>query len=485
MKESEQTGWQEPMRDDPFGKPTFTMAHIRRIEEKAGRGERERATIRRFYLAGAAAMLGIVIAAGIGLYYVGLHPSGANVPSGPAPIGLPSTSPTSSASASASPEPTSAQPLYSLKSEVEVLKQPEAYTSVSSLFVANPGPYYMVKERRNGFVQVTNVVSSQWSATGWIPEWYLRTDEASAQAEKVEPYELIVASPIAFRLYPDEPQPSGFELEPGKVVQVTARYGDWMRVNIVTYDSPYVGDKWVPASALEPWDPEKAKEGILRAGAKVYTEDGREKEAPPALEPIQLGGEATDGRYWIGAPGGYAGLIDKADFMPGPFLKLVNQPGMITTPPEVDRTNAVPSSWMIPMPDSEREAYATYREQPSDDLLKGLEPMDVFRYYVTASYAADYETVYALYIQDPKFAMPDRKKFLSDVQSDSGLDEREKKAWDKFMQKYDKLEQRIDGDDAIIAMIDTDGSNAEEREMNFRLIRNKDGIWKVGWLPLQ
>lgn len=484
MKESEQTGWQELMRDDPFGKPTFTMTQIRRIEEKARRGERERVPIRRFYLAGAAAMLGIVIAAGIGLY-VGLHPPGANVPSGPGQIVQPSTSPTASASVSASesPEPTSALQLYSLKSEVEVLEQPEAYTSVPSLFVAHPGPYYMVKDRRNGFVQVTNVVSSQWPATGWIPEWYLRTDEASAQAEEVEPYQLIVASPAAFRLYPDEPQPSGFELEPGKVVQVTARYGDWMRVNIVTYDSPYAGDKWVPASALEPWDPEKAKEGLLRAGAKVYTEDGREKEAPPALEPIQLGGEATDGRYWIGAPGGYAGLIDKADFMPGPFVKVVNQPGEITTADGVDRTNAIPSGWMIP--DSEREAYETYREQPSDDLLKGLEPMDVFRYYVTASYTSDYETVYALYIQDPKYDKPDREKFLSDVQSDSGLEEREKKAWDKFMQRYDKLEQQIDGDTAIIAMIDTDGNNAEEREMNFRLVRNKDGIWKVGWMPLQ
>lgn len=325
MKESEQTGWQELMQGDPFGKPTFTMAHIRRIEEKAGRGERERTPNRRYYLAGAAAMLSIVIAAGIGIY-AGVHPSGTKWPSGPAPTALPSTSPTASdsVSATASPEPSAGLQLHSLKSEVEALEQPEAYASVPSLFVANPGPYYRVKDRRNGFVQVTNVLSSRWPATGWIPEWYLLTDESASRAEKVEPYQMIVAMPTAFRLYPDEPQPSGFELESGKVVQVTARYGDWMRVNIVTYDSPYVGDKWLPASALEAWDPAKAKEGILRPGAVVFDINGEAKDGPPSLNPIKIE-EELSGRYRIVAPGGYIGYIDKADFMPGPFITIVDQ----------------------------------------------------------------------------------------------------------------------------------------------------------------
>lgn len=484
MKESEQERWQELMRGDPFGKPTFTMAHIRRIEEKAGRGERERSPARKYYLAGAAAMLGIVIAAGIGIYS-SVHPFGANLPSGPAPITLPATTPTASASVSATaiPKPSASLPLYSLKSEAEVLEKPEAYTSAPSLFVANPGPYYLVKERRDGFVQVTNVLSSQWPATGWIPEWYLRTDEASSQAEKIEPYQMIVASPIAFRLYPDEPQPSGFELEPGKVVQVTARYGDWMRINIVTYDSPYVGDKWVPASALEAWDPAKAKEGLLRPGAKVYAEDGSEIEAPTALNPIHIEKETFEERYRIGAPGGYVGIIGKTDFIPGPFLKVVDQPGVISPIRVIDQMGSIQAGWMVP--ESEREAYDAYRKQPSDEKLKGLQPMDVFRYYVDASYAADYETVYALFIQDSEYDIPSREMFLSDVQSDSGLEERGKKAWDKYMQKYDKLEQRIDGDTAIIAMIDSDEGKTLEREMNFRLIRNKAGIWKVGWMPLQ
>jgi len=314
----------------------------------------------------------------------------------------------------------------------------------------------------------------------------LRTDEASVPVDKVEPYEMIVASPIAFRLYPDEPQPSGFELEPGKVVQVTARYGEWMRVNIVTYDSPHTGDKWVPASALEAWNPAKAKEGLLRAGAKVYAEDGREIEAPYALDPVHIYGEygeETSGRYRIGAAGGYTGFIDKTDFMPGPFLKLVNQPGVITPTKVIDQASAIQAGWIVS--NSEREAYEAYRKQPSDDLLQDLEPIDIFRYYVTASYNGDYGTVYDLLIQDPHYDKPDRAAFLSDVSADSGLTERGQKSWDKFMQKYDKLEQRIDGDTAIIAMIDTDDGRTEESEMNFRLIRNKAGVWKVGWMPLQ
>lgn len=483
MKESEQPEWQELMRSDPFGEPTFTMALIRRIEERARRGDREQSPIKRYYLAGSAAVLAIVIAAGIG-FSAGVPPFASNLPGGSGPNALPSISPTASASASAtaSPGPSAGPHLYSLKSEVEVLEQPEAYTTIPSLFVANPGPYYMLKERKNGFVQVTNTISSNSNATGWIPEWYLRADESSSQAEKVDPYQMIVESPAAFRLYPEEPQPSGFELEPGKVVQVTARYGDWMRVNIMTYDSPYVGDKWVPASALEAWDSAKAMEGVLRPGAVVYDHDGKAKDSPPALNPIKIE-EESSGRYRIGAPGGYVGFIDKTDFIPGPFLKIVDQSDEVPVGGQSEDEEIEQSTqdkWLVR--ESEREAYEAYRNKPSDDLLQGLAPMDVFRYYVTASRDGDFETAYDLLIHDPERGTPDREDYVSDIAHDSGLAERTKRVWDGYMQRFDKLEQRMDGEQAVIAMIDSGG---KEPELQFRMVRDAAGVWKVDWLALQ
>ena len=321
MEKSEQPEWYVNLQEGPFTRSTFTLQHIHRIEDRLRWDEPKAGAKRNRYIAGAAGVLGVASAVGIGIYSV--------VEDTPAALSLPSTSPSAIGELSTEIEGQIANldgkmTLYQLKSEVEVLPQPEAYTAMPALFTAQLGRQYGVRSHNNGFAQIVDLLSSQSTAIGWIPEWYLQTDPATPQSEAVEPYNMIVATPIAFRLYPGEPQPSGFELEPGKVVQVTAKYDDWMRVNIMTYDSPYNGDKWVPISALEPWDPAKAKEGILRPGAVVYNEKGEIQDGPPAINPIFIDGEIED-RYRIGAPGGYSGFINRSDFSPGPFLKVIDQ----------------------------------------------------------------------------------------------------------------------------------------------------------------
>ncbi|MBW5446023.1 hypothetical protein GE107_08110 [Cohnella sp. CFH 77786] len=458
--------WYRGLRNEPLVRRTFTMDNIMKIEEKVAKMERERVRAggrgRRAALG--IAVFAVVLAAGIAVY-AGNRPDDGQTRSLYPDISSPSA---------VQPEPSQAmrwgEGPYSLKSEVEVLEKPEAYGgSVPVLFVAPPGSFYFVKEKQGDFVYVVNPLMSSIPSEGWIPKWYLTEDDKD-RAEKVEPYEMIVKTPVAFRMYPGEPKPSGFELEPGKVLQVTARYGEWMRVNIVTYDSPYAGDKWVPASALEAWDPAKAKEGFLKPGATVYREDGQTIDAPPALEPIWIQGE-VGGRYQFHAPGGYIGYVDKKDFIPNPFAyKVIDQSGEQPADPK----------WL--MSEEEKQAYQEYAEKKSDELLKGKRPLEIFRYYVEANREGDYGTVHALYAQGHEFATPDLETFLKDVENDPEGRERSRQQWETYQKRY-RLEEQIKSDSAWVVM--SDGSKDPESVKHFGLTLNKDGVWKVNWLPMQ
>jgi hypothetical protein len=318
MKEHEPE-WPNRLKGDPFARKTFTLEHIQRIEEQAAALVVEQSRPQRgnwrMIISVASVIMAIII--GIGLYQVDTPP-GLPSPSSPMP------EPTLQVTQTEPPEGNK-ENVHRLRGMVEALDSPIAFGSGPISFLTEEDEVYEVLEREGAFVRIMPN-SSQSFYTGWIPEWYLLSEGASQIEEEIEPYLLLVDQPVTFSLYPEEPEPSGFELNSGKVVQVTGRYEAWLRVNIVTYDSPYSGDKWILESALAKWDPAKAKEGILNPGALVYDEKGEVQEGPHSINPIRISAE-EGARYRISAAGGYTGLIDKADFIPGPFLKVIDQSG--------------------------------------------------------------------------------------------------------------------------------------------------------------
>lgn len=461
MNRTEEPEWYRALRQNPFSRQTFAMTHIRRIEQKAEQGAIKLLHQRRRMAGWLAACAGVAAAAAIVLFAEVLpvadrDPGTAN----------PATGQPASSGANGEISDDQREQIYYLKSDVEALERPIAYSTASKVFTGLQEVPYSVLSSEGDFVQIRSLLSSS-DASGWIPAWYLRPEGEMIQAEKIAASEQIVKTTTVFSRYPDEPEPSGYELQPGKVVLVKAWYGDWMKVEFVTYDSPLFGDKWVHASRLETWDPAKAKEGFLRPGAVVYGHDGQVLEDPPTGS-IFIAGE-EEGRYRIGAAGGWTGLIDKADFVPGPIFN------------EIERIGAN-EEWLIR--ESEITHYELFRRQPSDDLLKDMSPMDIFRYYVTASWDGDFWMAYALQIQDPAYDTPDWDAVWSDIQSDRDLAERTRQAWRSKMKRYD-LEQRIEGDAAVIVLTDSAGLTSEDSKLEFRLIRNRAGVWKVAWLPMQ
>jgi hypothetical protein len=130
--------------------------------------------------------------------------------------------------------------------------------------------------------------------------------------------------------------------------------------------------------------------------------------------------------------------------------------------------------------------YQSYSKSESDELLRELVPMDVFKLHMMASQMGDRKTSYALLIKGPEYGTPTLEEYLADIAKDGELEKRTKTQWAEWKKTY-RLQEEITGDKAIIRLTtraEASGPIAEDERL-FRLVKNEAGIWKVGWLAMQ
>lgn len=146
--------------------------------------------------------------------------------------------------------------------------------------------------------------------------------------------------------------------------------------------------------------------------------------------------------------------------------------------------NGEPSAaqW-LPASQEQEELYARYAEEQDEELLRGLAPLDVFRFYVKASESKDLSTQYALYIKDPGYEVPSYKTFINDISRDQDALDRSGQIWGQLQAAGYGLREEIDGDHALIRM--SNGSGKPEEDKGFQLVKNRGGIWKAAWMPMQ
>ncbi|MFC7750111.1 hypothetical protein ACFQWB_09240 [Paenibacillus thermoaerophilus] len=137
------------------------------------------------------------------------------------------------------------------------------------------------------------------------------------------------------------------------------------------------------------------------------------------------------------------------------------------------------------------QRYNAFKADKDDEKLRGLQPIDLFLFYVNASLDGDYDTLYALYIQGKEAATPPREEFLSEIANDPDGAKRAQDQWEQWKRTY-RLDQRIDGDSALIVLTPEgsspqagSGLSIREDQKGFGLTKNESGIWKVNWLPMQ
>jgi hypothetical protein len=470
MKESK-PDWYERMKTGPFRERTFTEERMKEIGRIARSGGDER-RYRGWIVASGVGLIAVVLALVLVLQPV--HWFG-EMPTVVAPTGTSEPTITPQPSATQQPTPTAdPKPLegdYYVLGETGAYAEPNGWTMHKPEYPVKPGVPLKVMDSVNGFA----LVEQEGSRLGWVNDWYLTEDKEESAVTTVTPYLMLVMNPVAFRLSPMEGVPAGFKLGAGKAVRIFKEYREWVCVEIATYDQPYGGEFWLRKSELMDWNPGLAKEGILREGADVRDNEG---------DPIQLGSLSSvsieevleDGRYRIRAAGGFVGFIQAQDFIPNPFL----------SGSEFRRLLSSQMTWTWHMTSEEFIAYEKFAASRDEELLRGLSPIEVFRYYVQASLENDWETIYALYIHDSDHGVPDYESFMSEVPDDTETLLQSWQLWERLKLDYrlaEEVEQAEEGH-ALIRIIPFGGGTKEE-EQGFQVIRNEAGIWKVGWLPMQ
>jgi SH3-like domain-containing protein len=344
-----------------------------------------------------------------------------------------------------------------LRGITTAFETPHSYWSVSYAFLTDGLTEYERQNEENGFVQIRNQ-----DQIGWVPEWYVLEDGDTERAITVNPYEMIVAVDSQYYLYPGEADRTANQLDKGSVVQIQKEFQDWYGIEFINYAEPMEGDKWIKKDALKPYEAEQAREGYAwnnRNGIVIYNERNEEKEYWDIPLPVVILSE-MDEMYEIGSTGGNHGWIHKRDFIPNPFT----EEGLETH---------------LPLSYSAKSAYERYVDTLNDEELAGLEPLDVFKMYYHAELLGDHSVKYALFIKDEEYELPSYDEYLSDSKNRSESTEHNQKIFiDRLA--VTELKQILLGEEAIVQPADSDSE-----DWGFQLLKNKDGIWKVAWLPLQ
>lgn len=148
---------------------------------------------------------------------------------------------------------------------------------------------------------------------------------------------------------------------------------------------------------------------------------------------------------------------------------------IIATPFEILKDN---NNKLI-LPEDLQNVYSQFAESKNDGVLAGLSPSQVFQLYFYAEEMEDYETQYALFIDDEQYikVFPTYEDYLDaimnppvPVQGETLLDK----------VKRSQLEERMINEKEAGVSI-----SSGDEGLGFGLSKNSRGIWRVNWMPIQ
>lgn len=133
--------------------------------------------------------------------------------------------------------------------------------------------------------------------------------------------------------------------------------------------------------------------------------------------------------------------------------------------------------------------YKKYEQQKDDNLLRGLDPVDICKLYYHAEEKFDYETMYALYVKfenGENVSYPDLKTYLKDIKSDKNLVQNSKNHLKELKEQTISIEQiPIDLKTTAIQFTFKSKEIRGGGFETFMVVKDKNGIWKANWMPIQ
>ncbi|RDI45785.1 hypothetical protein [Falsibacillus pallidus] len=123
--------------------------------------------------------------------------------------------------------------------------------------------------------------------------------------------------------------------------------------------------------------------------------------------------------------------------------------------------------------------YKQFSAKHDDMLLRGLTPLQIFTLYFYAEDQKDYGVQYWLFNHDPDVEQifKSEEDWIQSSQKDGGS------LLEKVKNSY--LEEKIVDDSNAYILISSEKNQGLENSLGFGLSKNKAGVWKVNWMPIQ
>lgn len=131
--------------------------------------------------------------------------------------------------------------------------------------------------------------------------------------------------------------------------------------------------------------------------------------------------------------------------------------------------------------DNELNAYNSFKDNYNDMALEELSPLSIMKLYLHAEKIKDYSTQYELYTRDENQVMWTKEDHLKIPENDRVKDF-------GIFEKATRRTVTINEEEAIVSWFSTHDSGAYNEgpwQYGFRLTMDDDGIWRVGFMPMQ
>lgn len=135
----------------------------------------------------------------------------------------------------------------------------------------------------------------------------------------------------------------------------------------------------------------------------------------------------------------------------------------------------------IELTDSELNAYNSFKENYNDMALTDLSPLSIMKLYLHAAKIKDYDTQYELYTRDENQVMWTKEEHLN-------IPENHRMEDFGIFETATGRTVTINDGEAIVSWFsahDSDAFDEDAWQYGFRLTMDDDGIWRVGFMPMQ
>jgi hypothetical protein len=141
---------------------------------------------------------------------------------------------------------------------------------------------------------------------------------------------------------------------------------------------------------------------------------------------------------------------------------------------------------LLDLNDYEAEKLGDFKSSYDDKVLLGLEPISICKMYLYSAYTGDYETQYELYTTKEGWVLCSKEEY-ENIPEEHRMQTEDFKVFNDIYNLNVEIKNQHYGEVAVITWSSQNGyyDEVEGAWVYFFNLMKDNGIWKVGFIPMQ